>query len=243
MSRPHANTPYYDHFSRHYESRRRLGYHALLDDLEASIVLGYARSNSALLEVGCGTGLIMERLKDRVQSVVGLDASERMLEKARAKALDVRQGLAESLPFPDRSFDVVYSFKVLAHVEQIHQALDEMARVTKKGGFVIAEFYNARSLRGLRWQARKKWLSLFGPKGRLTEKDIFTRYDDPENVRSYFPPSLQLLETRGLIVWTPAAVLHRVPGLASALRELETCSSRGVLSRVGGFMVYVLEKA
>ena len=45
------------------------------------------------------------------------------------------------------SVDVAYSFKVLAHIPDIAGAMAEMARVVRPGGWVIAEFYNRRSLR------------------------------------------------------------------------------------------------
>jgi len=61
----------------------------------------------------------------------------------------VVQGSVTDIPFPDARFDVVYSFKVLAHVERIREALAEMARVLRPGGYLLAEFYNPLSLRGL----------------------------------------------------------------------------------------------
>src|SRR3954464_16016681 len=114
--RPKANTQsYYDEFSNGYEKLRgvndRGGYHELVDDLEVDFASRYAAGGD-LLEVGCGTGLLSERLPKVTKSARGIDLSAGMLERARSRGLDVRQGSAIDLPYPDASFDVACSFKV-----------------------------------------------------------------------------------------------------------------------------------
>src|SRR3954464_14475046 len=116
--RPKANTQsYYDEFSNGYEKLRgvndRGGYHELVDDLQADFASRYAAGGD-LLEVGCGTGLLLRRFAQVTKSARGIDLSPGMLEKARARGLDVTTGTATALPFPDASFDVTCSFKVLA---------------------------------------------------------------------------------------------------------------------------------
>src|SRR5690606_39017711 len=100
-----------------------------------------------VLECGCGTGLILERIARFARSASGIDLSPGMLEVAKRRGLDVQEGSITSLPFPDASFDVTCSFKVLAHVPDIGRALAEMARVTRPSGVILAEFYNPWSLR------------------------------------------------------------------------------------------------
>lgn len=92
-----------------------------------------------VLDVACGTGVLAREAEGRVGSggaVTGLDRNEGMLEVARRKAPGVqwRQGMAESLPFPDASFDAVVSQFGLMFFEDRVQALKEMARVTRPGG-------------------------------------------------------------------------------------------------------------
>src|SRR5205085_155292 len=127
-----------------------------------------------LLEVGCGTGLLLERF-GAFANAKGIDLSPRMLDRARARGLDVREGSATKLPFDDAQFDVTVSFKVLAHVGDIGRALSEMVRVTRPGGVVLAEFYNPWSFRGL--------LKRLGPAGRISrftkEDAVYTRFDAP----------------------------------------------------------------
>lgn len=228
---------YYDEFAARYERGREAGYHALLDELELSVLLPYCHAKE-VLELGCGTGLLLARVAEVASRAVGIDLSEGMLEKARARRLDVVQGSVTSLPFDDASFDVVYSFKVLAHVPALERALEEASRVTRPGGVVVVELYNARSLRHL---AKR----LVGPRSvsaRKDESDVFTRWDTPRSARAAIPPSLELVETVGIRVATPAAVLHRVPGVRSALARLERALLRSPLRHFGGFYVLVLRK-
>src|SRR4051794_22967867 len=132
--RPADTQAYYDEFSKGYERLRGVndpgGDHELVDDLEVDFASRYA-AGADLLEVGGGTGLLLERLARVARSARGIDLYPGMLERATARGLDVRQGSVLDLPYPDASFDVTCSFKVLAHVEAIEQALAEMIRVTR----------------------------------------------------------------------------------------------------------------
>jgi ubiquinone/menaquinone biosynthesis C-methylase UbiE len=76
--------------------------------------------------------------------VVALDPAAALLEKLKAKShergirnVDVVQGMAENLPFPDNSFDAAIAVFVL-HFTDAPRAVAEMRRVTKPGGFVFA---------------------------------------------------------------------------------------------------------
>lgn len=232
---------YYDEFAARYEARRRPndphGYHALVDDLEVDYALRYCAGRD-LLEVGCGTGLILERLAPRCRSAKGVDLSPGMLDKARSRGLDVELGSATELPFDDGRFDVVCSFKVLAHVPQIEKALLEMLRVTRPTGHVLAEFYNPFSLRGL---AKR-----LGPAGAISDRThedaVYTRFDSPGDVRRMVPPCGTIVGTRGVRIVTPAAIAMRVPGLGRLLPALEWKLCDGPLAAFGGFWIAAIQK-
>jgi SAM-dependent methyltransferase len=223
---------YYDDFSTRYEKERHHGYHALLDELELDVALPLAGGRD-VLEVGCGTGLILERLAGAARRAEGIDLSPGMLEKARSRGLTVREASATALPYPDAEFDLVVSFKVLAHVPDLALALREMARVCRPGGRVLAELYNPWSLRFL---AKR----LGGP-GKISdgrsEADVFTRWDAPHRLRTVLPETLELDEVRGLRVFTPAAFVHRVPLLGATLARAERVVTRSPLRWFGGFLV------
>jgi len=228
---------YYDEFSAWYERERGHGYHGLIDDLEVHVAEAYAR-HARVLEVGCGTGLILARVGRVAARAVGIDISPGMLRAARRRGLHVVQGVATALPFADASFDLVYSFKVLAHVPEIETALAEMGRVCAPGGTVLAEFYNPWSLRFL---AKR-----LGPAGRISEKTteaaVYTRFDSPARVREITPASLTLTGFRGVRVFTPVARAVSLPVVGSVLRRAERAALDSPLARFGGFLVAVFEK-
>lgn len=229
---------YYDDFAATYERGRDRGYHALIDDLEASIVIPHARARR-VLEVGCGTGLVLAKLVTVAREAVGVDLSPGMLSIARARGLDVREGSATALPFDDASFDVVCSFKVLAHVPDIDLAMREVVRVLRPGGHAILEFYNRRSVRYLgRLLAGARRIG-----SAHREDDVPTRWDDVDDVARRMPPELALVEFVGVRIVTPAAVFHRAPGLGSMLAYAERALARGRLAKFGGFLVAVAKKA
>jgi ubiquinone/menaquinone biosynthesis C-methylase UbiE len=230
---------YYDEFAARYEDARHAGYHALVDRLEIDLVRRYGE-RARVLEAGCGTGLLLERVAAFAAEAVGIDLSPGMLTRARGRGLRVANASITELPFADAAFDVAYSFKVLAHVEAIGAALAEMARVVRPGGYVLAEFYNTRSLRYL-----VKRLKPATPiSDRTTDEAVYTRYDSLEAVRSYLPPGLDLVDLRGVRIFTPVSHVHRVPLLGALLGTLEERAADHPLFRAfGGFLIVVLRKA
>src|ERR1041385_7481388 len=121
---------YYDDFSSGYERERGAGYHRMLDQLELRVVAPLVRGKR-VLEVGCGTGLILGRLAPQAALACGVDLSAGMLRVARTRCLAVAAASATCLPFADDAFDLACSFKVLAHVPEIDRALLELARVVR----------------------------------------------------------------------------------------------------------------
>jgi ubiquinone/menaquinone biosynthesis C-methylase UbiE len=99
-----------------------------------------ALSSARVLEVGCGTGNYASSLASATRAKCsGLDPSPKMLDVARQKAAPVSwfQGSAESLPFPDGSFDFVYSVDVIHHVENRTAFFREAFRVLAAGGLFV----------------------------------------------------------------------------------------------------------
>jgi ubiquinone/menaquinone biosynthesis C-methylase UbiE len=239
------NRHYYDEFAASYERHRHHGYHEFIDELETSLVRRYLRSDMQILEAGCGTGLLLNRLRQHTARAVGVDLSRGMLKKARDRDLEVVQGSVTALPFSDALFDLVYSFKVLAHVEAIEQALAEMTRVLRPGGLLCAEFYNARSLRYLikRWKPPTPIATSAAAEKPLNDEAIYTRYDTLPRIRGYLPPSLRVQAVHGIRVITPLSVLHRVPVVAPMLQSLERfAADLPVLQEFGGFLLVVARK-
>lgn len=118
-----------------------------IDDREVERrLLGLLPGNSIgdLLDIGTGTGRMLELFADRVRTAVGIDQSREMLAVARAN-LDragrrnclVRQGDMYQLPFPDLSFDAAIIHQVLHYAEEPGEAIQEAARVLRPGGRLL----------------------------------------------------------------------------------------------------------
>ena len=232
------NRAYYDEFAARYEDARHAGYHALIDRLEVDLVRRYGTA-ARVLEAGCGTGLILGRVAEFASTAVGIDLSPGMLQKAHERGLRVANASITELPFADASFDVAYSFKVLAHIEAIEKALSEMARVVRPGGHVLAEFYNTRSLRYL-----VKQLKPATPiSDATTDEAVFTRYDSIDDIRRYLPADLELVDQRGVRIFTPVSYVHALPLIGPLMGMLETrAADAPILSGLGGFLIVVLRK-
>src|SRR5215203_166768 len=96
------NRSYYDEFAGWYERERHLPYHRMLDDLEVELVERYGAGKD-VLEVGCGTGLILERVAGFARTARGIDLSAGMLAGARGRGLAVAQASATALPIASAS--------------------------------------------------------------------------------------------------------------------------------------------
>jgi SAM-dependent methyltransferase len=231
---------YYDRFAATYEAHRagRSRYHDLLDELEVELALPYVRGRD-VLEVGCGTGLILSRLTEAARRAVGVDLSPGMLARARERGLDVVEGTATALPFPDASFDVVVSFKTLPHVPDLRRALQEMARVTRPSGTLVVELYNPRALR--------TWMKRLLPAARVadgTERDVFCRFDDRADLERSLPPGLRIERARGIRSLVPVALALELPVLGRLLHRAEhAVSDSWFAERYGGFVSYVIRRA
>jgi len=232
------NRAYYDDFSGWYERERGKGYHRMLDDLEVELVERYGTAKD-VLEVGCGTGLILGRAARFARSATGIDLSGGMLAKAASRGLAVAQASATQLPIATGSVDVAYSFKVLAHIPDIAGAMREMARVVRPGGWVLAEFYNARSLRRL-----VKWMKPATAVSTATNDEaVYTRYDSKADIAGYLPPELEWVTSRGIRIVTPVSYVHEVPVLGGLVRRAEDfLADRPIARDLGGFLVVVARR-
>jgi demethylmenaquinone methyltransferase / 2-methoxy-6-polyprenyl-1,4-benzoquinol methylase len=123
------------------------------------------------LDVCCGTGDIALSLAQKGAEVVGLDFSERMLEIARRRQseggadftrMQFVSGDAQSLPFPDGTFDIITIGYGLRNLTSWETGLREMQRVTRPGGrLVILEFGKPENSV---WRAiYETYLKLFSP--------------------------------------------------------------------------------
>jgi len=101
-----------------------------------------------ILDLGCGNGIAsyafaslgheVVAVDPDLSSDVGLQATYRLSGQIESGSISVIQAFAESLPFPDASFDVVYARQALHHFSDLNQGLEECSRVLKPNGLFLA---------------------------------------------------------------------------------------------------------
>lgn len=108
------------------------------------------RPTGAVLDVGCGTGVLAGRLSERGYRVVGVDPSQGMLDvmRARVPAVEAVQAPGGALPFADGDFDLVVSVATFHHIaaaDEVRRTLGEMVRVCRPSGRVVVWDHNPRN--------------------------------------------------------------------------------------------------
>lgn len=96
------------------------------------------KPGASVLDVGCGTGAVMQLAQTLGYTAHGIDMSPDALAYCEAKKLSVTLSTAEAIAYPDASFDVVVALDVLEHVPDHEAAVREIARVLKPGGIFVA---------------------------------------------------------------------------------------------------------
>jgi SAM-dependent methyltransferase len=128
-------------------------------EAEISHVLGKVSSEHVVLEMGCGYGRIIDRLKGAVKAVAGIDTSSESLLMARdflgpAASIRLARMNAVCLGFHDRVFDVTLCLQNGISAFAVDRALlfQEAIRATKPGGIVLFSSYSVRF-----WPHRLEW--------------------------------------------------------------------------------------
>lgn len=140
----------------------------------AKDVLPY-HGGGKILDVGCGGGGYLYRLKQWGWQTYGVEPSATGAQQARKLGLDVRQGMLEEAGFAGAFFDVVRMSNVLEHLPNPKRTLEEIRRILKPDGLVYLTVPNTSGL-GFRL-FRENWYAL----------------ETPRHVISYSPKTLQLL--------------------------------------------------
>ncbi|MEA2423391.1 MAG: hypothetical protein QOF55_2490 [Thermoleophilaceae bacterium] len=144
-------------------------------------------SGMTVLDVGCGPGGLTLELATRVGSehVAAIDPAPQFAAACRERnpGADVREGVAEALPWRDGSFDATLSALVVAFMRDADQGVREMARVTRSGGTVAACMWDiaggGMTMLSMFWAAARKLdPDVGGERGRpgVTEGDLGDRF-------------------------------------------------------------------
>ena len=144
----------------------------------------FARFSSSaglrVLEIGVGMGADYEQWLKVGADATGVDLSANSLARAQARCKrsglkpDLRLADAENLPFPNGTFDVVYSYGVMHHSPDTERCLHEAWRILKPGATVRIMLYHHASLTGL-----MLWLRYGVWRGQSLKRCVYERLESP----------------------------------------------------------------
>lgn len=189
---------------------------------------GFAQSAGlCVLEVGVGMGAdYLEWLKAGAQAV-GVDLSGKSLEQAKRRCElagytpDLRVSDAERLPFPDDTFDIVYSYGVMHHSPDTPQCFREAWRVLKPGGTLRIMIYHHPSLTGF-----MLWLRYGCLRGKSLRQSVHDRLESP-GTKSY-----TLEEARAMLAGFEQIELRQAFSPGDLLLNEPSVRFQGLLYRI-----------
>ena len=172
------------------------------------------KSGDRVLEIGCGIGSVVHRLREQGYDVIGTDISGEAISYGLKKYGDIRLEVqpAEALPYEGESFDVVLSFDLFEHIAATDTHLSEVRRVLRGDGHYLFQTPNKYSnavyetlwTKSLQW--RRYHPSLHSPgqlRRRLAKHGFETRFIKMNPINEF---TLRKLQKLGPIGW----VLKRV---------------------------------
>ncbi|MEK7469136.1 MAG: class I SAM-dependent methyltransferase [Planctomycetota bacterium] len=177
-----------------------------------------------VLEIGIGLGADHQRFAQAGARLTGIDLTERAVVHTRKRfdlfglKSELRVGDAEALPFPDGTFDVVYSWGVLHHSPNTARAVDEALRVLRPGGKARIMIYHKHSLvgtmlwlryallRGNPWRSLK---SIYSSHLESPGTKAYTKREAGELFRQFSGVKISTVLTHGDLLESGAGQRHR----------------------------------
>lgn len=141
-----------------------------------------------LLEVGVGAGTDHLQWARAGARCYGVDLTDAAVEMTRQRlalhglSSHLQRADAESLPFPDNFFDVVYSWGVIHHSTHPERVVKEILRVLKPGGMFIGMMYGRRSLKVLKTWI---WFALLRGKPWMSAHQVLSRHVESPGTKAY----------------------------------------------------------
>ncbi len=161
LARKEKAVQFFDHIASRWDLLKR----EILGDfnLNEAIIQAMPRSNVAV-DLGCGTGELVERLQSIAEHVIGVDSSSKMIELARNRVyldkerVDLRLGELEHLPLKNEEADCAVVSMVLHHLATPNRFVSEVSRVMKKNGSLIIVDFEKHDDESLRQIYGDRWL-------------------------------------------------------------------------------------
>jgi ubiquinone/menaquinone biosynthesis C-methylase UbiE/DNA-binding transcriptional ArsR family regulator len=189
-----------------------------------------AGETSALLDIGTGTGRMLEILAPRAEHAVGIDTSREMLtiarvnlERAGLRNCSIRQGDMYQLPLPGATFDTVIIHQVLHYADRPASVIEEASRVLRPGGSLLIVDFAPHALEFLRVDHAHRRLG-------FTDDEIldWCRAAGLEPTRARHLPGSPLT----VAIWQARRAAPRVLGVAAT----EVAQQRAVLVNPTGLV-------
>jgi len=194
--------------------------------------LGHSAGGS-LLDVGCGNGDFLLRMKHLGWNAQGIDPDPLAVLAAQERGLSVQTSSLDEAGFPDKSFDVITMSHVIEHVPDPIELLKECRRVLKKGGQLILLTPNPESL------------------GRRAFGYWWYGWEPPRHLMIFSAPLLQgCVEKAGLVTIQAATSARSARGMSQgsyllrrsgSLRGANHLADAGPVLRLGGLLFWALE--
>ncbi len=145
-------------------------------------IVKLAGKNHSILDLGCGTGYIGEKIIAKGNKVYGIDYSSGAVKRARKAGLIARQGdlIKGKLPYKTKMFDGVIMGEVIEHVIDTDAFLREASRVLKDNGYLIITTPNIASF-------GRRLMLLFGINPHI---EYYYREDSAGHVRYFTKKTL-----------------------------------------------------
>ena len=155
---------YFEAIAADWDRMRNL--HVADEDVEAAMVNAVGdRSVSNLLDVGTGTGRVLEVFADRIDRGLGIDRSQRMLNLARSRLdndgmrhCSVRQADVYALDIEHGSTDAAIVHHVLHFLDDPAGAINEIGRTVEKGGRIVIVDFATHQIESMRSDYAHHWL-------------------------------------------------------------------------------------
>ncbi|MEK7510403.1 MAG: class I SAM-dependent methyltransferase [Patescibacteria group bacterium] len=150
------------------------------------------KTKERILEVGCNRGFLVKRMQEEEIDAWGVDINPQAIKHGVTENLQIAD--ATDLPFPDASFDKIYSLHTIEHIPNTKKVFQEMERVLKPEGKIVI-VYPAELIRGMFalrsaiFVYRKPFLCRKIHVHNFSPKDIkqLTKGSRLEYVKSHFP--------------------------------------------------------
>ncbi len=161
LARKEKTVQFFDHIASRWDLLKReiLGNF----DVNEAVIQAMPRSH-VVVDLGCGTGELVERLQSIAGHVIGVDSSSKMIELARNRVypnkerVDLRLGELEHLPLKDDEVDCAVVSMVLHHIATPNRFVSEVGRVMKKNGTLVIVDFDKHHDESLRQTYGDRWL-------------------------------------------------------------------------------------